>query len=418
MNKVHTKNYFICLLISLINIQAMAQISTIKILPNDTNRDQEFGHSVSVSGNYAVVGTIEDDENGVLAGAVYIFKHSTNGWMQTQKLFGNDTDANDGFGYSVSMDSNRLVVGANIIDTGGLTNAGAVYIFALNDGIWAQVDKLIANTPTADARFGTAVSLYADNLVIGSPGINNDTGSAYIFTYDNGTMQWTQGDTLLDNNSLINDKFGISVSIYEDRVLVGADTGPFNNLGSYATIFENLSNLEQNTLTANDSTNANRFGFTVSLFATKAVIGAFNDRGIPSSVGSGSAYIFEFNTMTLLWEQSQKLAAFGTTATDNTNFGNAVSIHGDKILVGSLRARPNGSSSGSAFLFKFDGMVWNQTEIAPSEIGNGDQFGFSVTLSNRWALIGANLDDNTIQNPNTGSASLFDVDSLFFDSFE
>ena len=419
MKKIYVKNYIIYLLIGLINTQVWAQIPTFKILPNDSVQNQEFGHSVSVSGNYSVVGTINDNDKGALAGAAYVFRYNGSSWIQQQKLFGNDTDANDGFGQSVSIDGNRLVIGANLKENGVLTNSGAVYVFELDmKGIWQQIVKINADTPVMDARFGTSVSLFNDNFVVGAPGLNSDTGSAIVFTYDNGLMQWNQGETLLDDNSVIGDKFGYSVSIYEDRILVGTDTGPFNNTRGYATVFENLSNLEQSTLAANDATNANRFGYSVSLFTDQALIGSFADRGIPGSTGSGSAYIFDLNNITSTWEQTHKLAAFGTTGTDNTNFGNAVSLSRDKALVGSLFARPSSSQSGSAFMFTYNDIAWSINEIPPSEIGSGDQYGFSVALSGRWALIGANLDDNTIQNPNAGSASLFDVDSLFFDSFE
>jgi len=86
--------------------------------------------------------------------------------------------------------------------------------------------------------------------------------------------------------------------------------------------------------------------------------------------------------------------------------------------VGSFRARPNGSSSGSVFLFEYDGMIWNSTQIPPSDPGSADQYGFSVALGERWAIVGANFDDNTVQNPNAGSISLLVIDAIFSDSFE
>ncbi len=422
MKKLNIKNIILILITCLITFHAQAQFPEFKILPDDTNRDQEFGHSVSVSGDYAAVGTIKDDERGVLAGAVYIFKYSVNGWVQTQKLFGNDTDGDDGFGHSVSIDNNRLVVGANIINTGGLSNAGAAYVFELNEGVWAQVDKLVADTPTADARFGTAVSLYGDNLAVGSPGVNTDTGAAYVFTYDNGTMQWTQGDTLVDDNSVVDDKFGFSVSVYEDRILVGTDTGPFNNSEGYGTIFENLSNLEQTQLSASDFTGANSYGYSVSLYQNRALIGAFRDRGTNQN-RSGSAYLYEYDENASIWNQIEKFTTTGANigGTNNANFGNAVSLKQDRALVGNFHGRMLNSPFGNpglAFVFEYDGSIWKRTLLPQSDPGSSAQYGFSVALSDRWAIVGANFDDNTVQKPNAGSASLLDVDAMFSDSFE
>ena len=315
----------------------------------------------------------------------------------------------------MSLNNNRLAIGAIGVASNGLVNSGAVYIFERVNGLWVQSHKLVANNPAQNASFGTSVSLYNDNLLIGSPGINNNTGVAYVFNYNNSTQTWTQSETLVNNNAMVEDDFGFSVSLYAQRALVGVDTGLTNNNLGYATLFENLSNNQQTTFTANDANGANGFGYSVSLFNNKMIIGALFDTSI--SARSGSAYLFEYDTEELLWNQTQKFTAQGTTQTDNANFGNAVSVYGERVIIGSYRARPI-ISSGTVFLFEREGNVWNRSELIPTDGGSNDQYGFSVSLSDQWIAIGANLDDNGVQKPDAGSISLFFQDVIFSNSFE
>jgi hypothetical protein len=138
-------------------------------------------------GTKVLVGVRYEDTGGADAGSAYIFAYSSGSWSQEAKIQASDAQANDRFGYSVSMssDGTKVIVGAWLEDTGG-TNAGAAYIFAYSSGSWSQQQKIQASDKQADDYFGTSVAVSGDGTkaVVGATfedtGASN-AGSAYIF---------------------------------------------------------------------------------------------------------------------------------------------------------------------------------------------------------------------------------------------
>ncbi len=109
--------------------QAYAQLSEFKITASDGDTLDSFGRSVSISGDYAVVGALADDDNGTDAGSVYVFKRSGTSWFQEAKLLASDGVAGDRFGQAVSIYGDYIVVGAFTDDDSG-TDAGSVYLYS------------------------------------------------------------------------------------------------------------------------------------------------------------------------------------------------------------------------------------------------------------------------------------------------
>lgn len=100
-----------------------------KLLASDGATLDYFGRSVSISGDYAIVGACYDDDNGDYSGSAYIFKCDGSGWVQQQKLLASDGAAKDLFGCSVSISGDFAIVGAHKGD-GSVTDSGSAYIFA------------------------------------------------------------------------------------------------------------------------------------------------------------------------------------------------------------------------------------------------------------------------------------------------
>ena len=143
---------------------------------------------------------------------------------EVQVLAG-DGDAGDRFGWSVSLSGDRMVVGASYHDVGGNSDQGSAYVYERNaSGEWVQKAQLTAFDGAVGDRFGRSVSLSGDRLVVGaygdSFGAGWGQGSAYVFEY-NGT-DWGMGQKLTANDGEAGDEFGFSVSISGDRVVVGA----------------------------------------------------------------------------------------------------------------------------------------------------------------------------------------------------
>jgi len=163
-----------------------------KLTPDDAAADSYFGLSVAVSGDTAVVGAPLKDGTGV----AYIFQGSDGDWRQVAKLTPSDGEEKDQFGVSVEIDGDHVVIGAFLNDEGG-TDAGAAYIFKETSTGWYEVDKLLSSTSTDRDLFGMDVDVSGDTALIGVPGASTSgetTGSAILFETDSDelTYSWTQ----------------------------------------------------------------------------------------------------------------------------------------------------------------------------------------------------------------------------------
>ena len=151
---------------------------------SDGAASDRFGYSVSVAGDVALVGAYVDDSS---KGAAYVFERNaggTNAWGQVKKLTASDGAANDEFGYSVSVAGDVAVISACSADPGGQLSAGKAYVFERNaegTNAWGQVKILTASDCTAGDVFGRSVSVAGDVAVIGASLESAGIGAAYIF---------------------------------------------------------------------------------------------------------------------------------------------------------------------------------------------------------------------------------------------
>ncbi|MBN2001657.1 FG-GAP repeat protein [candidate division KSB1 bacterium] len=312
-----------------------------------------------------------------------------------QKLTAADGAINDLFGdRSLSLDGDRALIGAHGDDDKGNVS-GSAYIFRFTGTEWEQEAKLTAGDGAGGDEFGLFVSLDGDRALIGAygdayKGKGMYTGSAYIFRF-NGT-NWEQEAKLTAGNGAEAAFFGWSVSLDGDRALIGAmyDDDKGDNSGSAYIFRFNGVNWEQEAkLTADDGTTKDNFGWSVSLDGDHALIGACmdDDKGLEF----GSAYIFRFNGVN--WEQEDKLTAGDGAKTDV--FGTAVSLDGDCALIGASLDDDKGRDSGSAYIFRFNGVNWEQEDkLTAADGASGDWFGGSVSLDGDCALIGALYDND------------------------
>jgi hypothetical protein len=169
---------------------------------------------VSISGDRVVVGAPYDDD----AGSAYVFSYDGDAWDQEVKLTASDPDREPGdlFGSSVSISDERVVVGAY----GDDNDSGSAYVFSYDGSAWDQEAKLTADDREAWDSFGYSVSISDERVVVGAYGDDNDSGSAYVFSYDGSA--WVEEAKLTASDGAEGDLFGFSVSISGDRVVVGS----------------------------------------------------------------------------------------------------------------------------------------------------------------------------------------------------
>ena len=184
-----------------------------KFSSNDVGPGDNFGRRVALADGVAVVGVPFDDDNGTDAGAIYRFDPETA--QQLEKLVADDGASGDLFGIGLAASGNRIAVGASEHD-GVADNAGAVYLFDATTG--QQLRKVVPTDASEGARFGRAVAIDGDRLIVGAP-FDQGNGAAYVFDV------WT-GDQLIKlvaSDAEAGDGFGSSVAISGATVIVGAE---------------------------------------------------------------------------------------------------------------------------------------------------------------------------------------------------
>ncbi len=376
----------------------------IKNNASDAAEFDYFSSSVSISGDYAIVGAYQDDDNGSGSGSAYIFNRAGNTWTQQAKLTASDGAASDNFGWSVSISGDYAIVGAYGNDDNGL-GSGSAYIFNRVGTTWTQQAKLTASDGAAADQFGFSVSISGDYAIVGAY-LNDDngsnSGSAYIFNRS-GSL-WSIQAKLTASDGAADDFFGYKVSISGDDAIVGAYENDDNGSRSGSAYIFNRSGstwTQQAKLTASDAAEADEFGVSVSISGDYAIVGAYVDDDDGS--GSGSAYIF--NRSGSIWTQQAKLTALDGAAFDF--FGVSVSISGDYAIVGAYGNDDYGSSSGSAYIFNRVGTIWTQqAKLTASDGAAFDNFGWSVAISSDYVIVGA--PDNDGNGSNSGSVYFFE----------
>jgi hypothetical protein len=374
------------------NRAALAHLETPKLFPSDANAGDIFGASVAIDGDIAVVGAYLNDSNGSDCGAVYVYELSGSQWTERQKLAALDGSPGDQFGRSVAIEGNTIVVGSYCDD-----DKGSAYVFTRLGGTWTQQQKLVAPDAASIDRFGCSVAIDNNTIVIGAYRSNSYTGSAYVFTRT-GT-NWDFQGKLTASDAQSGAYFGYSAAIDNNTIIIGAPN--WNNpIGSaYFYQRQNTTWSEQSILRGD----AGHFGFSVALDGNWAVIGAYeDDTDIVSR--AGAAYVFA-NT-DAGWVEQQKLFD-ANSPVYGEDFGWAVAIKNDTILAGCVNDSVNGKQAGAVFEFVRTGTTWVQSDrLTAGDANTDDKFGSSLALSGRHIIIGAPYNFN--DGNSTGSAYIFD----------
>ena len=263
-----------------------------KLTASDAAANDRFGYSVATNGDTLVVGAYTKNSN---TGAAYIFERNQGGaenWGQVQKLTPSDAAVNDQFGRSVAIDVDTVVVGAWTKNS----NTGAAYIFKRNQGgvaNWGQMQKLTASDAAGGDGFGSSVSINAETVVVGAWIKNSNTGAAYIFERNQGGAEhWGQVQKLTATDAAVNNHFGYSVSINGDTMVIGSH----GKQPGAAYIFERNQGGPEHwrqvkQITASDGVGGDQFGISVAINNDTVAVGAIHG----NRATSGTVYIFERN---------------------------------------------------------------------------------------------------------------------------
>ncbi len=268
-------------------------------------------------------------------------------------------------------------------------NEGAAWVYRRAVSGWVEEQVITVSDGGVDGLFGTSVSVGGDVVLIGGRGFDGFTGAAYVFRYDGST--WVEEQKLVPAGALPGDELGFSVSLSGNVALVGASDDDGGAGSAFVFRYDGSTWVEEKKLVGADTTSGDEFGRTVSLDGDVALIGARSDDDAGDS--SGSAYVFRFDGLD--WSEEQKLTA--SDAAPGALFGFTVELEGASALVGASR-----SGSSGVYAFRFDGASWvEEALLESSDREPFDSFGLFISLDGGTALIGAS------GNEGAGAAYVF-----------
>jgi len=375
-----------------------------KLTASDAAEQDVFGSSVSISGDLAVVGARYDDDGGDYSGSAYIYRRTGSSWAEETKLIASDPAVNAYYGCSVAVSGDVVVIGAYKAPEAD-TRRGGAYVYRFNGSSWVEEAKLTASDAAGLDYFGRSVAISGNVIVIGAPQDDDagpESGSAYVFRY-NGSG-WVEEAKLTAFDGWTGDYFGYSVSVSADTAVIGAyqDNEGASDAGSaYVFRYNGSSWVKEAQLTASDAAGGDFFGYSVSISGDVAVVGAYANDVDYVNQDTGSAYVYRFNGTH--WIEEAKLTASGAAADDR--LGYAVSISGDVAAIAAIRDDDGGENSGSVYVFHFNNGRWlEMAKLAASDAAEAAAFGIAVSISGDVAAVGAYTDEVAT---NAGSAYLF-----------
>ena len=363
-------------------------VSMAKIVASNGVAGDSFGEMASMDGDYAIIGASGVDD---YTGSAIIFKKSGSSWSQQTEVFASDGEIYDYFGDSVSLSGDYAIIGSLNDDIGANADQGSAYVFMRSDNSWSQQSKLTASDGETADKFGWSVALSGDYALIGAPyqdsdddgnydDANDDQGSCYIFLRSG--VSWSQQTKLTTSDGVAGDGLGYSVAISGDYALIGARDANLYQGAAYVFMRSDVSWNEQAILTASDGATSNFFGCSVSIDDSYVIVGA-----VFGNAGQGGAYIFMRSGSD--WSQEAILTASDGASGDY--FGDCVSISGDYALIGAPYADVGGNTDqGAAYVFLRNGTEWDQQmKLIASDGAVDDYYGYATALDGDYAMVGA-----------------------------
>jgi hypothetical protein len=344
------------------------------------------GWALAVDGDTLAVGAFRDDDLGLDAGSVHVFRRACAGFAHEAELTASDGAALDGFGQALALDGDTLLVGAYKHDAAG-SNAGAAYVFARSGTTWSEVAELVPPAGSDGAWFGYSVALAGDTALVGAPfRVDPVLGGGAAFVFERAGAAWNAAGELAPANGAPGDAIGWSVALSGDHAAVGALWDDDAGLDAGAVIPFTRSGaawFEEPLLLAASAEPGDHFGFAVALSGERLAIGA-RFGGAPGS-DAGGAHVFERPGGA--WSEVAALAALDGEAGDA--FGWTVALDGDVLVVGAPFDREAGADTGAAYVFAHAGAWAIVEKLLASDPAAGASFGFRAALAQSTLALGA-----------------------------
>lgn len=356
-----------------------------------------FGTAVALAEGDLLVSAPLDDTADADAGAVYVYTVDDNVWTQSDTLLPSDVTAGQFFGWSIAVDHDNpgtVVIGATGDDDVAV-DAGAAYVFVRSTGgAWIEQAKLVGTDTPDEAWFGGATDIDDDTIVIGAPMEDNYIGSfagnAYVFEH-NGLGQWVQTDKWFPIYGGSAVIFGSAVAIDGDLAVVGA---PYLGMSFYGAGFAVTFSRTESGWEQEQYLDSPGVEGRDRFGSSAALVGEHailgSPRDIPPTLGAIATFRRQVDTGgAATWESVQFLFADDPVPLDR--FGSRLVTDGARLLV----SAPTHNETGAVYLHDFeDGIASFVEKITADDGAPNDRFGSSLAFDGETIVIGAYLDDD------------------------
>jgi hypothetical protein len=379
-----------------------------------------LGTGLSVDGDVLVAGAPDEGSSGTAgAGAALVYRRdpSSGDWLFEQTLYASDPEAYAGFGWSVAIEGDVIVVGAPEKDENATGEAGAVYVFRFDSaaGTWSEEQKLVAAAAANFDQVGTAVALSGDRIVAGAAYRDIDiglyAGSAFLFRYQDPTVKWVEETELIDPDGAMDDNAGTCVAIAGTTVLVGSPFSSENGVagaGSVGVWMESGGSWSQTQELVASTGSDGYLGFSLAFRDGRILAGAPFEDSSSTIFRSGAAYLFEWDGSAFL-----EVHRFEAPApASDTHFGYGTALSGDLVALGAPYGNAFGlHDSGSTWLFRRRNAnrPWvADQELGASGAGADELLGRHVVIGDEEVFCAA-PDADTSNGVNSGGVYVYDA---------
>jgi hypothetical protein len=362
-----------------------------RLTATDADEYDSFGENVAISGNIALIGAPgisgPPDGNPVRDGSAYVFYRNSSGWSESFKIFPNDFNGSN-FGRSVAISGDTALVGAYTLDGSGSV-VGIVYVFVRSGDRWLEQATFKSGvalfTGSGSDSFGLSVAISGDTAIVGAPSVENDPNAEGVAIYVRNGTSWSKASTdqsLIDANS----DFGWSVAISGENALVGAPAikNPQCRLGSAYILARNDDNIW--VVRQALASLPNRFGYSVALSGAVAVVGRPQNGFCDHFVSNAYIYVQERGWT---WRLSAEISSLNVNKDEK--FGLRVAVSDGRVLVGAPGPKYQSRFCGKAYTFErsCSGLWFVSSSLSSPATECNAGFGWGVAIDGDIALVGA-----------------------------
>jgi hypothetical protein len=323
-------------------------VQAARLLASDGGAGDQLGNSVGISGDYVVSGAeYHDGPAGGNSGAAYVWMRGLDGsWTQVQKLLPHDSEAQDNFGEYVAIEGDVIVIGERFDETLG-NNAGAAYVFERGaDGVWTETAKLLGSAGKRNDLSADTLAVDGGRILMASyrsDGSGSHSGSAYLFEKLDG--KWSEAARLVASDGA--GELSRGVAMDGDRIVLGARLdGTMGEAAGAGYVFEKVNGKWEQTakLVPSSARALDWIGEAVAVRGDRIALSGHHHDQIGSN--SGVAYVYQL--VNGQWVETKTLQS--SAASQNDEFSFALSMSGD-TLIGTSPF--DGGNVGAAYAFSF-----------------------------------------------------------------